>query len=83
MGHNHSHEHNHSKHLEGINKAFYIGIGLNALFTLIEFVIGYSTNSLALIADASHNLSDVASLIISLIGLKLAQKTATTIYTYK
>jgi len=76
-GHNHS-----APSLDSINKAFYIGIVLNTIFTAIEFIIGYSTNSLALIADASHNLSDVASLIISLIGMRLAQKTATTLYTY-
>ena len=81
----HSHDHNHDHHtvnLKGINTAFYIGIGLNSLFTIIEFIVGYQQQSLALIADASHNLSDVASLIISLIGLKLAQKAATISYTY-
>ena len=75
--------HNHSvASLENINRAFYIGIGLNALYTIIEFYVGYSTNSLALIADASHNLSDVASLIISLIGMRLAQAAETNLYTY-
>lgn len=75
--------HNHTlPGIDKINKAFYIGIGLNALFTAVEFFVGYSTNSLALIADASHNLSDVASLIISLIGMRLAQKLATYLYTY-
>ena len=76
---NHSHQ---APDPKNMNKAFYIGIGLNSAFTLIEFIVGYSTNSLALIADASHNLSDVASLIISLIGMKLAQKASTTLYTY-
>jgi cobalt-zinc-cadmium efflux system protein len=76
---NHSHE---VPSLRNVDKAFYIGIGLNSIFTLIEFIVGYRTNSLALIADASHNLSDVASLIISLIGMKLAQKLATKLYTY-
>ncbi len=76
-GHNHS-----APSLDSINKAFYIGIGLNTLFTAVEFIVGYSTNSLALIADASHNLSDVAGLIISLIGMRLAQKSATNLYTY-
>lgn len=68
--------------LENINRAFYIGIILNTLYTVIEFVVGYLNNSLALLSDASHNLSDVASLIISLIGMKLAQKAATLTYTY-
>ena len=52
------------------------------MFTIIEFVVGYLNNSLSLISDATHNLSDVASLIISLIGMKLAQKAATLTYTY-
>ena len=89
MSNNHSQSqnngegHNHSiSSLENINRAFYIGIGLNSIFTIIEFVVGYFTNSLALMADASHNLSDVISLIISLIGMRLAQKTATYLYTY-
>ncbi len=89
-GHSHGHGHSHFGHshshaapsLASINRAFYIGIALNAAFTIIEFIIGYMANSLALIADASHNLSDVASLIISLIGLKLMQKAATKFYTY-
>jgi len=83
MSHHQHDHHDHSiKSLKHITRAFYIGIVLNLGFTIIEFVVGYTSNSLALIADASHNLSDVASLIISLIGLKLAQKAATMAYTY-
>lgn len=80
----HSHEgHSHSvASLESINRAFYIGIGLNLVYTIIEFVMGFRINSLALISDASHNLSDVASLVISLLGLKLTQKAATYSFTY-
>ncbi len=84
--HNHSHHHDHHHHevsdLNNITTVFYIGIGLNLLFTLFEFIIGYAKNSMALVADASHNLSDVASLFISLIGMKLATKSATKLYTY-
>ncbi len=85
-GHSHGgigHSHNHTvESLDSVNKAFYIGIGLNLAFTIIEFIVGYLSNSLALLADASHNLSDVASLVISLIGLKLAQKASNALYTY-
>lgn len=82
MDHNHE-GHNHSvSSLDNINRAFYIGIGLNALFTAIEFIVGYSINSLALISDASHNFSDVISLIISLIGIVLAKKASSFLYTY-
>ena len=87
--HNHDHDHHHDHHhhhtvtdLSALNRAFYIGIGLNLLYTLIEFVVGFKVNSLALISDASHNLSDVASLVISLIGMKLAHHAATQLYTY-
>lgn len=84
--HHHDHKHGHHHHelpsLEGINRAFYIGIGLNLAFTAIEFIVGLKHDSLALLSDASHNLSDVASLIISLIGMKLARKAATLTYTY-
>ena len=78
-GHNHDHA---PKNLENINSAFYIGIALNSIFTVIEFIYGYSTNSLALLSDATHNLSDVGSLILALVGMKLAKKTATLSYTY-
>lgn len=81
--HHHHHHHDHSlSSLQGITRAFYWGIGLNLLFTLVEFYYGLQSQSLALLSDASHNLSDVASLVISLIGMRLAQKAATQAYTY-
>ena len=80
--HHDGHHHHGPTDLSQINRAFYIGIFLNAVFTAIEFIYGFIHNSLALIADATHNLSDVASLIISLIGLKLTKKAATKLYTY-
>ena len=67
-GHHHEHEHGHHHHhvvdFESLNRAFYIGIGLNLLYTFIEYAVGYRINSLALLSDATHNLSDVASLFI-------------------
>lgn len=87
MAHHHEHDHHHHhdhgpQNLSGLNVAFFVGIGLNALFTVLEFIYGYVYNSLALISDATHNLSDVASLILSLLGMKLAQKVASVSYTY-
>jgi cation diffusion facilitator family transporter len=82
--HHHGHDHHHHTvtDLSTLNRAFYIGIGLNLLYTIIEFAVGFRVDSLALISDASHNLSDVASLVISLIGMKLTHRTATQLYTY-
>ncbi len=83
MAHNHN-IHNHKpNNLDGITRAFYLGIGLNVVYTVIEFMAGYYYDSLALLADASHNLSDIVSLIISLVGLKLGQKAATKLFTYR
>ena len=77
------HGHEHAPPGTGaLNRAFYIGIGLNLLFMAAEFVIGFMNDSLALIADAGHNFSDVISLVISLLGLRLAQKAATRSFTY-
>ena len=47
------------------NRAFAIGIALNALFVGIEAFYGWRVNSLALLADAGHNLSDVAGLVLA------------------
>ena len=80
--HHHDHHHHDVNSLNALNRAFYIGIGLNLLYTLVEYIVGFRVNSLALISDASHNLSDVASLVISLIGMKLAQRATTYLYTY-
>lgn len=79
MGHDHSHQ---APPLKNLNRAFFIGIVINLGFTIIEFVYGTMYNSLALVSDAGHNLSDVASLILSLLGMKLAQKVETYTYTY-
>ena len=78
----HDHCQNNEINTTDLHRAFYIGIALNLLFTAIEFTLGYLNHSLALIADATHNLSDVASLIISLIALKLMNKVANATYTY-
>ncbi|MFN9066033.1 MAG: cation diffusion facilitator family transporter [Bdellovibrionales bacterium] len=51
-----------------------MGIILNLLFVIIEFYYGFKIDSLALMADASHNLSDVAGLLLGWIGLTLSRK---------
>jgi len=47
------------------NRAFAIGIALNVLFIIIEGVYGIVADSLALLADAGHNISDVLSLLLA------------------
>lgn len=85
MSHTHSHDHAHG-HVhslpDSIGRAFKIGIILNVAFTLVEYAIGWATDSLALISDATHNLSDVGSLLLSWFGLKLAQRVVSNRFTY-
>jgi cobalt-zinc-cadmium efflux system protein len=83
MAHQHDHSHhNHPVQLSHINKAFVIGITLNLLFVAVEAITGFITNSLALLSDAGHNLSDVVSLALSLLAFKLAKIKPTSFYTY-
>lgn len=76
------HNHNHTPTLTGVTKAFVIGIILNALFVLIEVVMGLNTHSLALLTDAGHNLSDVASLALALFAFRLTKVKTSSNYTY-
>jgi cobalt-zinc-cadmium efflux system protein len=77
----HHHHHNPAA-LQHIHRAFIIGIVLNAAFVVIEFVTGISTNSLALMSDAGHNLSDVATLALSVFAFQMAKRKATETFTY-
>lgn len=82
-GHNHGHSHSHSVSAAvASSRAFVIGIGLNLVYVLAEFIAGLWTHSLALLTDAGHNLSDVASLALSLMALRLARIKPTQAYTY-
>jgi cobalt-zinc-cadmium efflux system protein len=57
--------HDHSQAPANFNAAFAIGIGLNIAFVAIEAFYGWKVNSLALLADAGHNLSDVIGLVLA------------------
>lgn len=82
MSHEHSHQHSHAINAESLNKAFIIGIVLNLAFVVIEFVAGFWFDSLALLSDAGHNLSDVVSLVLALLAFRLAKVKANERYTY-
>lgn len=88
----HSHGHLHHDHGEihavttpdgrRLNRAFQLGIFLNLAYVAIEAVFGWIAGSMGLLSDAGHNLSDVASLVIAMLALKMAQKAPTSRYTY-
>ncbi len=64
------------------NRAFVIGVALNTAFVIIEAVYGFSANSLALLSDAGHNLSDVLGLLLAWGALRLSRSRPTARRTY-
>src|SRR6476619_1045612 len=69
-------------HGEDFSRAFAIGIALNISIVLIEFVFGFLANSMALVADAGHNLSDVLGLIVGWAGAVMAKRSPSPRFTY-
>lgn len=76
------HSHNHSHQVKNYNKIFAIGVGLNVLFVIVEVFYGLASDSLALIADAGHNLSDVLGLLLAWGAYYMSLKPATDRKTY-
>ncbi|WP_255495215.1 cation diffusion facilitator family transporter [Dysgonomonas sp. 521] len=82
-GHGHSHSHRGHNHTHNANKkALTISFFLIAGFMFVEFIGGYLTNSLALISDAGHMLSDAVALGLSLSALIFGARAATPSKTY-
>jgi cobalt-zinc-cadmium efflux system protein len=78
--HHHHHDHTHAP--TNHNRAFVIGVTLNVAFVIIEAGYGFAVNSLALLADAGHNLSDVLGLLLAWGASFLASRPPTKRYTY-
>ena len=78
----HSHSHSHEHHVTNYNRAFAIGTALNVGFVVVEALFGFLTGSLALLADAGHNLSDVLGLLLAWGASFLAQRPPSKRYTY-
>lgn len=75
----HSHRHPSPSHY---TFAFGVGAALNLAFVIIEAIFGFLSNSLALIADAGHNLGDVLALLLAWGATYLAQRKPTRMKTY-
>lgn len=78
-GHHHGHDHHHP---HDFNRAFGIGILLNVIFVVVETWFGWRADSLALLADAGHNLSDVLGLVLAWLGMFVARLQPNDRYTY-
>jgi cobalt-zinc-cadmium efflux system protein len=79
MGAGHTH-HQHSR--TNFGRSFAIGIALNVAFVVLEAVFGFTANSMALLSDAGHNLSDVLGLIIAWAGGLMARTGSSPRFTY-
>ncbi len=81
-GHVHSHAHSHGLTADGINARMGVAVGLNVIFVAIEGTFGFISNSVALIADAGHNLGDVLGLVCAWTAIHLARRPPGGRFTY-
>ena len=82
-GHSHGNSHDHSIiNFENVNLSFMIAVGANLVFTLIEAVYGFIANSVSLLGDAGHNLSDVLGLLLAWGAAYLVTKKTSDTYSY-
>ncbi|MBI1243514.1 MAG: cation diffusion facilitator family transporter [Alphaproteobacteria bacterium] len=81
-GHHHHHGHDHAHAPADFGRAFTIGIALNIAFVVTEAAFGIAANSMALLADAGHNLSDVLGLMIAWSAAVLAKRAPSTRFTF-
>ena len=81
----HAHHHHHHEHnidSTSLNTAFKLGIALNVGFVVVEGIFGFIYDSMGLLSDAGHNLSDVFALILSMVAFKLMTKKPDERHTY-
>ncbi|HEX8642456.1 MAG TPA: cation diffusion facilitator family transporter [Allosphingosinicella sp.] len=81
-GHSHGHGHGHHHAPKDFGRAFAIGIFLNLGFVVVEAIYGFLANSMALLADAGHNLSDVLGLAIAWAAATLAKRPPSRRFSY-
>lgn len=78
-----SHDHHHHDHApKDFGRAFALGTILNLAFVAVEGTAGFWIDSVALLADAGHNLSDVLGLLVAWAGAELAKRPASGRFTY-
>jgi len=80
--HDNGHGHSHAHGKGDFSRAFGVGIALNLGFVVVEAVFGFTANSMALLSDAGHNLSDVLGLFVAWGGGVLALRGSSARFTY-
>ena len=76
------HAHHHHDQPRDFTSAFAVGIAINVAIVAIELVFGLLANSMALISDAGHNLSDVLGLVVGWAGAVMARRSPSPRFTY-
>src|SRR5450631_4820764 len=85
--HGHDQDHGHHGHAhaippDGINLRMGVAVALNLIFVVVEGGFGFVSNSVALIADAGHNLSDVLGLVCAWTAMYLGRRPPGARFTY-
>jgi len=80
--HGHSHEHGHHHAPASFGNAFATAIALNLGFVAVEAVYGFIANSMSLLADAGHNLSDVLGLVVAWAAAVMSRRAPSPQFTY-
>ncbi|MEX0941765.1 MAG: cation diffusion facilitator family transporter [Pseudomonadales bacterium] len=80
-GHSYSHTHAHTQ-LASVNRSFVIAVSANLAYAIIEAVYGFLANSVSLLGDAGHNLSDVLGLLLAWGAAYLATQQSSALYSY-
>jgi cobalt-zinc-cadmium efflux system protein len=79
------HDGTHKEHVTtdaALDRAFRVGLILNGGFVVVELAAGVLSGSLALIADAGHNVSDILGLVVAWVALRLSRRAPTPRFTY-
>jgi len=74
MVHDHSHNHSHDHHHNGSRRSLFLSFLIISGFMVVEAIGGWLTNSLALLSDAGHMLTDAGALALSLLAFKIGEK---------
>ena len=82
MEHHEHHHHHEHRITDATSRAFGWSIGLNSAYVIIEMIAGIANDSMGLVSDALHNLSDVGALLIALIAYRLSKLKPNAKYTY-
>jgi cobalt-zinc-cadmium efflux system protein len=77
-----THDHSHAKQRHTSQQSLKIALGITGTLFVVELLAGFYTNSLALLADSAHMLTDLAALTLSLIALRISARPATHQKTY-